>query len=152
MLLVLKGVAVGRLLKWPAWGIVALSLLLNTLGLWYGLPYPRPPQWLPDDAQTRIWTHDTIGPVGPLAAARDKFSWGRWSQQDFVRPLAHYMLLAAAYSPYIGYLFLSGGFEAEPTPAYPYGLSDPTTALTVLTLISRAVSALMGTGIVYSRP
>jgi asparagine N-glycosylation enzyme membrane subunit Stt3 len=39
---------------------------------------------------------------------------------------------------------------ADPAPGYPYGLTDPTTTLTVLTLISRAVAALMGTGTVLA--
>ena len=134
----------------PLVGILLLSLFLNSLGMWYGLPYPPPPAWVPDGEHGPIWVFDTIGPVGPLAAAKDGFSWGRWSQRSTTYPLAHYMLLAIFYAPYVGYLFLSGGFESTPSPGYPYGLSDPTTALTVLTLIGRAVAALMGTGIVLS--
>ena len=159
-------------------GILLVSLGLNFYGINWGLPYPAPPVWDvtetsgedtttvgttldietalqqetdrdEEDGKWRPWQYG-VSPITPLAAAKERFSWGRWSSRVFTYPLAHYMILAMSYTPYVAYLFLSGGFVASPAPGYPYGLSDPILSLTVFELITRGVSAVMGTGIVLS--
>ena len=124
--------------------LIALSLFLNLYGIWYGLPYP--PGMNPREAS---WAFDTIAPIGPLAAAKEGFSWGVWSSHESTYPLGHYIVLAAFYAPYVGYLYLSGGLEGGGNAGYPHGLADPVTALTTFTLIARVVSAMMATGIVW---
>lgn len=124
--------------------LVALGLFLDLYGIWWGLPYP--PGVNPIDAS---WALDTIAPVQPLAAAKEGFSWGMWLSHEFTYPLGHYMVLAASYAPYVGYLYLSGGLGGASNADYPYGLTDPVTALTTFTLIARIVSAMMATGIVW---
>jgi 4-amino-4-deoxy-L-arabinose transferase-like glycosyltransferase len=63
-------------------------------------------------------------------------------------PLGHYLVLGVVYAPYVVWLALTGGFASAPSGQYPYGLADPTTTLTLLMFLARAVSAVMGTGIV----
>lgn len=133
---------------WPLVAILSLSLFLNSFAFDYALPYPAPAEWQPAHFSVQNWAFDSIAPVDPLAAGRDLFSWGRWSQKVFDYPLAHYMVLGAAYAPYLLYVYLSGGFATAPSPGYPYGLADPTPVLTTLTLIARGLTMLMGTGIV----
>jgi 4-amino-4-deoxy-L-arabinose transferase-like glycosyltransferase len=137
--------------KWdaPLAGILALSFVLNSFGFWYALPYPPPATWQPPGVSVQNWAFDSIAPVDPLAAGVDLFSWGRWSRKVFDYPLAHYMVLGAVYAPYLLVLFLTGGFVEDPSPGYPYGLADPVTTLTVLTVLARFVAAAMGTGSVF---
>jgi hypothetical protein len=134
----------------PIVGILALSLILNTVGISYGLPYPAPAEWLPPGDNSVIWTSDTIAPIGPLAAAKDLFSWGPWSRSEYTYPLAHYILLSVTYAPCMAYWVLTGDFQRPTGPGYPYGFANPTRALTVLTVLTRAVAAAMGTGIVLA--
>jgi len=53
------------------------------------------------------------------------------------------MLLDIVYAPYLGYLYLTKGL-IKPHAGFPYGFIDPLTSLTVLMLLSRLVSAMMG--------
>ncbi|HLF26868.1 MAG TPA: glycosyltransferase family 39 protein [Anaerolineae bacterium] len=123
--------------------LIGVSLILNLIGITWGLPYP--PGVNPGDA---AWALDAIDPVKPLAAAREGFSWGTWSSHEFTYPLAHYILLALVFAPYVAYLALSGGLTGGGAADYPYGLADPVTALSTLALLARLVSVLMATGIV----
>jgi 4-amino-4-deoxy-L-arabinose transferase-like glycosyltransferase len=118
--------------------LVVLSVVLNALGLWWGLP--------PDEYFA--WDVDGIAPLQPLVAAKHMFIDDWWNSGYYNKyPLGHFFVLMAAYAPYIGYLWLTGGLN-DPSEVYPFGLSDPDTALTVLALIARGISALMGVGIV----
>jgi 4-amino-4-deoxy-L-arabinose transferase-like glycosyltransferase len=134
----------------PLAGLLLLSFLLNSFGFWYALPYPPPADWQPPHFSVQNWAFDSIAPVDPLAAGADLFSWGRWSRKVYDYPLAHYLLLGAIYAPYLLVVFLSGGFSEQPSPGYPYGLADPVTTLTALTVLARFVAALMGTGVVLA--
>jgi hypothetical protein len=129
--------------------VVLLSVLINLIGVNWGLPFPEPTWWDEEDRTSNFpWAFDAIAPVGPLAAARDFFSWGRWSQANYVYPLFHYVLLGLLYAPAIVYWFLSGQVTVPDGPGYPYGLADPENQLALLTVIARLTSAAMASSIV----
>ena len=128
--------------------IVLLSMLVNLVGINWGLPFPEPAWWSEGAISDFPWAFDTIAPVSPLAAARDLFSWGWWSSEMYIYPLFHYMLLAALYAPFILYWFLTGQFLSPDGPGYPYGLVDPDNQLALLTVITRLTSAVMASLVV----
>lgn len=106
------------------------SLGLNLVGITWGLPAEQ------------SWSNDDIAPLGPLKAAYDRFL-------TFTKyPPVHYVLLALVYAPYMCFLLLTGGLTS-PTAIYPYGFTDPNTALSICILLARITSAFMGVGIVY---
>ncbi len=110
--------------------LLLLSLVLNTIGITWGLPNYA------DRAQDSVALMTLKGlPKG--------FSNG-WESRY---PPMHLFTLAASYAPYLGYLMLSGQLQ-EPSRIFPYGLTDPLSSLTHLILIARVVSVLMGVGIV----
>lgn len=123
-----------RLLAVDIAALAALSLALNLWGLTWGLPNGE-----------IDWSNDSIAPMGPLSYARHLLTGGSWSSKY---PPFHFMVLAAAYAPYLLYLQLTGGLVGPLSGQYPYGFADSEAALMTLTLIARAVSALMGTGVV----
>jgi hypothetical protein len=121
----------------PLYTLIAVSLFLNGFWLWWGLP---------NGAHT--WATDGIAPLEPLVAAKRMFVDDWWNSGYYNKfPMGHFFVLMVAYAPYILYLFATGDLRS-PTDVYPYGLSDPETALTVLSLIAHTGSALMGVGIV----
>lgn len=118
--------------------VVVLALLLNGLGLSWGLPL----------SGVHAWDVDAIAPMGPLIAAKRMLVDDWWNSGHYSKyPMGQFFILMAAYAPYIGYLWLTGGFR-NPSEVYPFGFTDPETALTVLSLIARGINALMGVGIV----
>jgi hypothetical protein len=103
---------------------------------------------LPDGAtaeSTAPWAVDTIAPIGPLNEAFHRFN--REGIDNVVYPLFHYVVLAAAYAPYVAIAFLTGELQ-DPSASFPYGATDPAGFFTTLTVIAGAVSALMAAGIV----
>jgi hypothetical protein len=108
--------------------LLCLSLFLNFWGITRGLPNI-------DD-----WDPDSIAPLGPLVYAKRLLFGEMWWEEY---PPFHYMLIAVISAPYIGFLWLTGGIHT-PTDIYPYGLTDPETALSAFILITRSVNALMG--------
>jgi Dolichyl-phosphate-mannose-protein mannosyltransferase len=121
----------------PLFVIIPLSLFLNGFWFWWGLPNG-----------VHTWATDGIAPLEPLVAAKRMFVDDWWNSGYYNKfPMGHFFVLMAAYAPYIVYLVVMGGLK-NPTNDYPYGLSDPETALTVLSLIAHGVSVLMGVGIV----
>jgi dolichyl-phosphate-mannose-protein mannosyltransferase len=114
----------------PVAFVLMLSLGLNTLGLTWGLP------------NYVDWAQDSIV-LQTLGAIAKRFSNGWFDKY----PPVQYVVLACFYTPYIGYLFLSGGLQT-PTNVFPYGFADPLSALTSLILIARVVSVLMGAAII----
>jgi hypothetical protein len=129
--------------------VILLSILINLIGINWGLPFPEPAWWEGGDEHSDFpWAFDTVSPVSPLAAARDFFAWGWWSRVNYIYPLFHYMLLALLYAPPVLYWFLSGRFVPPDGPGYPYGLTDPENQLALLTVIARLTSAAMASSIV----
>lgn len=118
--------------------VALLALALNVCGLDWGLP-PR---------GYFAWDVDGIAPLQPLVAAKRMLVDDWWNSGYYNKfPMGHFFVLMAAYAPYLGWLWLTGGL-ANPTEVYPFGFADPETALTVLSLIARSIAALMGVGIV----
>ncbi|HEX9818987.1 MAG TPA: glycosyltransferase family 39 protein [Methylomirabilota bacterium] len=118
--------------------VVALALVLNVLGLGWGLPLRG----------YHAWDVDAVAPLGPLIAAKRMLVDEWWNSAYYNKyPMGHFFILMGTYTPYVGYLWLTGRLQS-PSEVYPFGLEDPETALTVLTLIARSVNVLMGVGIV----
>jgi 4-amino-4-deoxy-L-arabinose transferase-like glycosyltransferase len=113
-------------------GILAVSLILNLTALTWGLP----------NGDT-TWAPDGLTPTEPLVVAH-RLVLGGWNSGwfDWKYPPGHTLLLAGFYSPYLAWLWLSGGLGALQTH-YPYGFADPEHTFWVLAMIGRTVSALM---------
>ena len=110
--------------------ILTLSSVLNVLGITWGLPHYVD------------WAIDSMA-LQTLQAIAKHFANGWFDKY----PPVHYATVAVFYTPYIGYLLLSGGLQA-PTKVFPYGLANPLSSLTNFILIARIVSVLMGVTIV----
>jgi 4-amino-4-deoxy-L-arabinose transferase-like glycosyltransferase len=117
----------------PLSALVVLSLTLNLYGIGWGLP-----NGIYD------WSNDSVAPLEPLVYAKRTLAGEPWTSKY---PPFHFMVLAGAYTPYIAYLYLTGGLT-HPTEVYPYGFTNPELSLMTLTLIARLVSAVMGVGLV----
>ena len=127
----------------PRRRLLLVALLLFTLGntLWCA-------RWgLPDGATVETsspWAVDSIAPLGPLNEAYHRFS--REGIDDVVYPLFHYVVLAGAFAPYIGFSLVTGRLQ-NPGAEFPFGATDPT-FFAELTLLASFVSALMAAGCV----
>lgn len=121
-------------------GVIALGLYLP--GFWWGAPHATAPD------RVQSWGVDDGTPLQPLADVHNILQ--PKPDRNFGYPLMHSFVLTAAYSPYLGWLYLTGQFTPANAVTYPYGLADPVGALRTLTLIGRLVSVLMGVGIVIA--
>jgi hypothetical protein len=118
--------------------ILLLSLCLNTIGIGWGIPNKN------DE-----WPVDSFNPVAAMAITKRAFLDEPWNSGWFNRkyPLGHPLVLSSIQMPYLAWLRVTGEFH-EPTSDYPYGFRDPERALTVLPLLARLVSAVMGVAVV----
>lgn len=116
--------------------LVLVLLLLATGAYTYNIAWG-----LPNGNET--WSVDAIRPLTPLAVAHASLAQG-WNSGWFYYkyPLGHFFVLGAAYAPYLGTLWLTGGISGVQTH-YPYGFRDPETALYVMALVGRAVTVLL---------
>lgn len=123
-----------------AWLFFALAVLLYAPGLLWGLPYAT------SEVTIRGWDVDSIAGIGPLSELHNLIvaPQAGWY---YAYPLFHYLVLGLAYAPYMAWLWLTGGL-VSPSAIYPYGFADPVQALATLAFIGRAVSVLMGAGVV----
>jgi hypothetical protein len=120
----------------PHWPHLAL-LTVGCLGLYlYGIGWGLP--------NVNDWANLSLAPTKPLSFAKHLLYGERWL---FHYPPLHFIVLALVYSPYVLYLLLTGGLQS-PTDVYPFGLADPETSLSVLILLARLVSVVMGVGLV----
>jgi hypothetical protein len=140
--------------------VLLMSIALNVYHVWWGLPLRSPITRAPSNGTSPgpsagsqaqdledvvAWGNDEVAPMGPLVYVKRTFFDGSWSHKY---PAFHFMVLSAAYAPFLTYLILSGQLSlAHLSDRWPYGLSDPTSALTILVLIARLVSVVMGTAI-----
>ncbi len=120
--------------------LAGLTLAVLLPGLGWGLPTAR------DEDSTAPWGYDEFDSLQPLAEARAKFC--RPPDGYLQYPLFHYVVVAGAYVPYVGYEYAAGTFR--PKAGYPYGMADPAWTCDGLTLIARGVSAVMGVGCVLA--
>jgi len=112
--------------------ILLVALFLNLVGLCWGLP------------NLESWMADDISPWLPLRVGKTYFfGWHKY-------PFLHSWISLFSYSPYLLYLLVSGGLDLSCYPKISEAcFSSPYTQLSALMLISRALSVLMGLGIVY---
>ena len=123
----------------PALFLLMLTLLTCVPGIWWGLPVA-----VKEDVLAP-WELDSVAPLLPLTEAYYKFTR---TGNDWVRyPLFHYMVLSAAYAPYIGTQYLLGNLH--PTTTYPYGMADVVAMCRHLTLICRVVSLAMALATIW---
>jgi len=118
--------------------ILLVSLSINTIGIGWGIPNKN------DE-----WPVDSFNPVAAMAVTKRAFLDEPWNSGWFNRkyPLGHPIVLSTVQIPYLAWLRLTGEFH-RPTSDYPYGFRDPERALTVLPLLARVVSVLMGVAVV----
>jgi 4-amino-4-deoxy-L-arabinose transferase-like glycosyltransferase len=113
--------------------ILALALVLYLVGIGWGLPY------------NISWSIDDISPWKPLT-----LPW-RWFESFHKYPYLHWFLSLLLYSPYLAWLMVTGKLDSSCLPTIlpeEQCFADPVGAPTVLMLISRLLSALMGVGVV----
>jgi 4-amino-4-deoxy-L-arabinose transferase-like glycosyltransferase len=121
--------------------ITAITLALNLYGIGWGLPHHVSQGIATADVD---WAPDSLAPLGPLAYAKRLVYREPWLNKY---PPLHFIVLAMLYSPYVVYLYLTGGLSS-PSDVYPYGLTDPDGMLTIFTVIARLTSLAMGLGMV----
>ena len=119
--------------------LLAAALVIFSTGISWGLPQAI------NEETVQPWALDTIAPIAPLNEAYYRFT--RSGNDYVVYPLFHYMVLSAAYAPYVGWQLLSGAIES-PASGYPYGVSNVAGFTQDLTLLARVVSLFMALGIV----
>lgn len=111
---------------------------MNSIGIEWGLPNGN-----------ETWATDSLQPVTPLAIVKHALVDESWNSGWFYfkYPLGHPFVLSAVQLPYVTWLWAIGEFQA-PQSTYPYGFHHPEPTLTVLALLTRVVSVLMGVGVV----
>lgn len=120
--------------------LFAAAFLSYLPGITWGLPTGTGPD------RVFPWAYDDLSPLPALTETYHTFI--RDSPDHWVAyPLLHYLTLAAAYSPYMLWLFVVRQWS-HPAPVYPFGFADPASSLRVLTLIARLLSAAMAAGVV----
>ena len=117
------------------------ALALYTPAIWWGLPYATAAD------RIRPWGSDELAPLGPLAELYSVATRSPVYNPQY--PLFQYVMEAGFAAPYMGYLRLTGRFS-HPSTTFPYGLSDPVSALRALTLLERLVNLLMAAGVVVA--
>jgi hypothetical protein len=122
--------------------LVLLAIALYAPMIGWGVPYATAPD------RTRPFSVDDILPLEPLAEMHNTFVISK-PDRNYGYPWWHYFVVAIAYTPYLGYLKLSGGLS-NPSPDFPFGLQDPVSSLQWLTLIGRMVTLGMAAGTVIA--
>lgn len=117
-----------------ACGLIALVVLAPGAG--WGIPAAT------SEVTVRGWEVDAVTGIGVLSELSNLMGRGR-DDWYVAYPLFHYLVLAVAYLPYLGFSVLTGTLAA-PGPAFPYGLQDPVRAFVVLNGIGHAITVIMG--------
>ena len=116
--------------------VAALALYLPAC--WWGAPRATAAE------RVQSWGVDDATPLGPLAEVHGLFVPS--PERNLGYPILHPLMVAAAYSPYMGYLWITGQFT-RPSGVFPFGLRDPVRALASLSLIAHLVSVFFGVGV-----
>jgi hypothetical protein len=127
--------------RWVRVALVVAALTAYLPGFWWGIPD------FADRERSHSWSVDAPMPLGPLAEIHNIIQ--PKPDRNLGYPLMHSFVVAAAYTPYLGYLWITKEFTAV-SPVYPFGLRNPASTLRVLTLIAHLVSVLMGVGIILA--
>ncbi len=122
--------------------LVALfALVLYLPGFWWGAPNATSAEL------AHSWGTDDETPLGPLAEMHNIIE--PKADRNLGYPLMYSFIVSAAYIPYLGVLWLTGDLSGV-SGHYPFGLSDPVTALKVMSGIAHFVTVLMAVGVVVS--
>jgi Dolichyl-phosphate-mannose-protein mannosyltransferase len=113
--------------------LLALALYLPAFG--WGSPHATAAN------RTHAWGVDDETPLGVLGQVANIVRPS--DDRNAGYPKLHPLLVTAAVAPYLGAVWLRGGFEA-PSAEYPYGLRDPEQAIRHLAWIAHALAALLG--------
>lgn len=113
--------------------VLLLTLLTCAPGIWWGLPVPV------NEETNAPWELDGVAPIAPLTEAYYRFT--REGNAWLTYPLFHFVVLTAAYTPYVGVQYALG--HLHPASTFPYGMSDIVGMSQTLTLIARSVSLVM---------
>ena len=89
---------------------------------------------------------DEIVPLEALAEMHSTFVYAK-PDRNYGYPWFHYFVTAAFQAPYVGYLYVSGRLD-DPSAYYPYGMSEPASAVRRLAVVGRLSSVLMAAGVV----
>ena len=115
--------------RWIGLTLFVLAVILYLPGMWWGLPHATAPD------RIYAWGSDEIAPLGPIAELYSVFVAPNPSFNPQY-PLFHYIMQALLVGPYVLWLLVTGDL-AHPSVKYPYGLSDPVSALAMMTLLAR---------------
>jgi hypothetical protein len=121
--------------------VIAIAFLAYTPGFWWGAPHATAPD------RTNAWGVDDEPPLGPLAQAHDIIAPKKEMNPNLGYPMLHPFMVLGSYTPYVGYLFVSGQLD-KPSVGYPHGFADPVRSLAVLTWIAHFLSVVLGVGVV----
>lgn len=125
-----------------AWLLALIAFGVYLPGFWFGAPHATGAD------RVQSWGVDDGTPLQPLADVHNVLQ--PKPDRNLGYPLMHSFVLVAAYSPYLGWLWLTGQFSLAGGATYPFGLADPVTALRALSLIAHFVAVLMGVGTVVA--
>lgn len=123
--------------------VFAVALVAYLPGFWWGAPHATAAD------RVKSWSVDDEPPLGPLAQLHDLVTPGIAPNRNLGYPMLHSFLVLGAYAPYLAVRAATGGLSA-PSGEYPFGLSDPVTALRHLSWIAHLLSVLLGAGIVLA--
>lgn len=120
------------LIKPYLWAVLVLAVFYG-IGLWWGLKSEFSP------------SVDVPFPLGSLIFV------GQYSDATEAAkyPALHYLLQLPFYGALMAFLMLTGGFS-DISSKYPYGFADPVMAFTIMQLITRAMSVVMGIGMLIA--
>src|SRR5437764_13175139 len=107
--------------------LAVAALVLYAAGMHWGWPSGIGPD------QVRPWGHDDVMPLGALAELQNTFVHAS-ANRYLGYPLLQYLIVAAAYSPYLMVLFATAGMS-YPNAVYPHGLAGTLRAFEVLALV-----------------
>ena len=122
-------------------GVFFLAALLVYLpGIWWGVtPAVIAPVAHP-------WGTDELAPLQAVTELYGIF-FARHPNFNPQYPPMQNLVQALLMGPYLLFLWLTGGL-VHPQPLYPFGFTDPVSALRMTTYLARAASWLMGAGAV----